>query len=281
MRGPIPYLVVPALLAVLVACSSIYRPLRETPARPAEPPSPPPSPAPIAAEEGQAPQEQIPAGIFHRVEAGQTLWRIARAYGVPVETLVSVNGLPDAATVEVGQALFIPGATAPVRIAPYPAPPPALPPRAPAALPPLAPGDATFGWPVAGGQVLSYFGAKRRHHLHSGLDIAGTPGQEIRAARAGVVTLSAATRTGYGKLVVLDHGDGTESLYAHDDALRVRVGETVAKGQIIASVGTTGNATTPHCHFEIRKNKTPVDPLPYFSKLAEARTGSREGDGSR
>jgi murein DD-endopeptidase MepM/ murein hydrolase activator NlpD len=131
--------------------------------------------------------------------------------------------------------------------------------------------DIGFEWPVAGGHVVSYFGAHRRTHRHAGVDIAGDRGQEIIAARAGVVTFSGRTRTGYGNLVILDHGYGIESLYAHDQAVLVRIGDKVEKGQPIARVGRTGNATTPHCHFEIRKDRVPVDPLLYVSRLAEAR----------
>jgi murein DD-endopeptidase MepM/ murein hydrolase activator NlpD len=216
-------------------------------------------------EDGDSPQ-----GVFHRVEAGQTLWRIARVYAVPQEELLRVNGLDDPGLLEVGQELFIPGATAVLEVPPYPSPLPLVPFPAPRALVPSA-RDVGFEWPVAGGHVLSYFGARRRTHRHTGVDIAGERGQEIFAARAGTVTFSGRTRTGYGKLVILDHGNGIESLYAHDQDLLVRIGDNVEKGQPIARLGRSGNATTPHCHFEIRKDRVPVDPLLYVSRLAEAR----------
>ena len=68
-----------------------------------------------------------------------------------------------------------------------------------------------------------------------------------------------------GKLIIINHGDGFETRYAHNRKLLVRVGDNVASGQTIAQVGRTGNATTDHCHFEIRRNEEPVDPLPYLS----------------
>jgi murein DD-endopeptidase MepM/ murein hydrolase activator NlpD len=90
------------------------------------------------------------------------------------------------------------------------------------------------------------------------------------AARAGRVVYSGDKLSGYGKLVILDHGDGLQTLYAHGLELLVRVGDAVEKGQPIARVGRTGNATTEHCHFEIRKDRLPVDPLPYLSTVARA-----------
>ncbi len=210
-----------------------------------------------------------PKGVFHRVEGGQTLWRIARAYGLTPADLQRANGIDEPSRLEVGQKLFVPGAKAVLDVPPYPLPIPLVPVPAPRQLAPSA-RDSGFEWPVAGGQVISYFGARRRTHRHTGVDIDGERGQEIFAARAGVVTVSGRTRTGYGKLVILDHGNGIESLYAHDQDVLVRVGDKVEKGQPIAHLGRTGNATTPHCHFEIRKDRVPVDPLLYVTRLAEA-----------
>ena len=85
------------------------------------------------------------------------------------------------------------------------------------------------------------------------------------AAKSGRVVYSGAGMRGYGKTIILDHGQGYRSLYAHNSALLVRVGQRVDTGQSIARLGRTGNATTDHCHFEIRRNDVPVDPLLYVS----------------
>jgi murein DD-endopeptidase MepM/ murein hydrolase activator NlpD len=130
--------------------------------------------------------------------------------------------------------------------------------------------DDGFGWPVSGGAILSHFDDPRRHHRHRGLDIRGVSGQEIVASRAGRVVYSGNTLKGYGNMIILDHGDGIQTLYAHGEALLVEVGEQVEKGQPIARIGRTGNATTEHCHFEIRKDKLPVDPLPFLTTVAQA-----------
>jgi murein DD-endopeptidase MepM/ murein hydrolase activator NlpD len=139
------------------------------------------------------------------------------------------------------------------------------------------PADEEFAWPVAGGEILSRYGAPRRGRRHAGLDIRGPKGQDILATRAGEVAYSGSALSGYGKMVVLDHGDGLQSVYAHASELLVKTGDRVDRGQPVARVGRTGNATTDHCHFEIRKNRVPVDPLPYFPEVArEARAAAPE-----
>ena len=113
--------------------------------------------------------------------------------------------------------------------------------------------------------MVSRFGEPRRTHRHAGLDISGRHGQKIVAAAPGRVIYSDDRMRGYGNTVILDHGKGYQSLYAHNSRLLVRAGEKVAQGQPIAVMGKSGNATGEHCHFEIRKDRVPVDPMPYLS----------------
>jgi murein DD-endopeptidase MepM/ murein hydrolase activator NlpD len=98
---------------------------------------------------------------------------------------------------------------------------------------------------------------------HKGLDIAAKEGTAIKAMRSGTVTF-AGTRGGYGKLVVVDHGNGLESRYAHCSAVNVRVGQNVDAGAPIAAVGSTGRSTGPHLHLEVRKDGHAVDPMKYL-----------------
>ncbi len=99
--------------------------------------------------------------------------------------------------------------------------------------------------------------------LHAGADIGAPLGQAVFAAADGTV-LSAGTRGGYGTTVLLDHGGGMTSVYAHLSALAVRAGERVEQGDAVGLVGSTGNSTGPHLHFEVRVNGLPRDPLGWF-----------------
>ena len=215
---------------------------------------------PATATEGS---ERI--GVRHVVEAGQTLWRIAKVYEVAVDELARANGIDDPASLVVGQNLLVPGATDVRDVPPYPAPLTGTP-------PPASPRVArsSFDWPVPGGRFLSGYGAPRRTHRHEGIDIGARRGQPVRAAAAGRVVYSGATMRGYGKTIVIDHGDGYQSLYAHNDSLLVDVGRRVEHGEPIALVGRTGNASGEHCHFEIRQGDMPIDPLLYLLPPLEA-----------
>jgi murein DD-endopeptidase MepM/ murein hydrolase activator NlpD len=100
--------------------------------------------------------------------------------------------------------------------------------------------------------------------MHQGVDIGAPEGAPISAAAAGKVTYSG-VMGGYGNIVIVDHGNGLETRYAHASSLDVRVGETVAAGQLIARVGSTGMSTGPHLHFEVRKDDVAVEPTDYIN----------------
>lgn len=141
--------------------------------------------------------------------------------------------------------------------------------RAQAALDALAAtsNSADWLWPTAGG-IGSFYGLRMHpvlgyERLHGGLDIGGPWGQPIFAAREGVVIMSGPNR-GYGNTVIVDHGNGYVSLYAHQSTMEVAVGDWVEMGQHIGNVGSTGLSTGPHLHFEIRIDGKQIDPLPYL-----------------
>ena len=128
--------------------------------------------------------------------------------------------------------------------------------------------SAEYGltWP-AEGPVTSPFGWRTHpisgaKKLHEGVDIGAASGAEIRAATDGIV-VSAGWRGGYGNAVVIDHGNGLATLYAHQSSLAVAAGERVAAGQVVGYVGATGYVTGPHLHYEVRSNGAPVDPQTY------------------
>ena len=119
-----------------------------------------------------------------------------------------------------------------------------------------------FIWPGAGGYISNYLNG---YPGHTGIDIAGLPyGSPVYASASGTVVLVKRGWTGYGQYIVIDHGNGYETWYAHNSALYVNVGDRVAQGQVIAAVGSTGNSTGNHIHFEIRYNKRVMNPVNYI-----------------
>ncbi len=124
-----------------------------------------------------------------------------------------------------------------------------------------APSSSGLIWPCDG-PLVSPFGM-RWGRMHEGIDIGCAYGAPIRAAAAGTV-IHAGWLGGYGNLVVLDHGNGLATAYAHASSILVSVGQSVAQGQTVSLVGSTGNSSGPHLHFEVRVNGQAVDPLGYL-----------------
>jgi murein DD-endopeptidase MepM/ murein hydrolase activator NlpD len=119
----------------------------------------------------------------------------------------------------------------------------------------------TKGW------ITSYYGPRLSHYsgrvkMHEGLDIGASTGTPIISPADGIVTYSG-QKPSFGKFVQIDHGYGIETVYAHNSTLKVKKGQRVNRGTLLATVGSTGYSTGPHLHYEVRVNGTPVDPL-YF-----------------
>jgi murein DD-endopeptidase MepM/ murein hydrolase activator NlpD len=133
-------------------------------------------------------------------------------------------------------------------------------------------------WPVEGSRLSSGYGI-RNGHFHEGLDLAGSEGSTITAVADGRVAFAGQLGT-YGRIIVIYHGNGIATVYAHNSAnLRLR-GARVRKGEAIALVGHTGRAEGAHCHFEIRQDGKPINPLQFtfsknFSKYRQARLRNR------
>lgn len=237
-----------ALLALLVAagCGGAHRAPASAPTRE------------VATEIPSNPGSQ---SVEHVVEPGQTAWRIARAYGVELEDLATANGLTDTTRIVAGQILVIPGASETRHVEPFRGATAVTATTAATTTAASGRGKLLYAWPVPGGRIVSAYGVPRRTHRHTGLDIDGRHGQKIVAAGDGTVVYSGATMRGYGKTVVVDHGGGIRTLYAHNSALLVQPGERVRRGQPIAKMGQTGNASGVHCHFEVRQDQKPIDPL--------------------
>ncbi len=131
--------------------------------------------------------------------------------------------------------------------------------------------DGRLMWPSRNTRKISSYFGMRIHpiygypKMHNGIDIGASYGTDILASADGVVTSVTYNEGGYGWYIVVYHGDGISTLYAHCSSIIASVGETVKQGQVIALVGSTGASTGPHIHFEVRENGTPVDPLGYVS----------------
>lgn len=190
------------------------------------------------------PPAESPRYITVVVQRGDTLFQIARRYGVTVDVIVRANGLRDPDALRVGQILLIP----------LPAGTQAPSPNQRSAVP--VPNG--YLWPVQG-PIMSGFGA-RDGRRHTGIDISAPAGTPIAAARDGVVT-HAGVYYDYGITVMIDHGDGVSTVYGHVSILLVRTGQNVQAGDTIARVGCTGRCTGSHVHFELRVQGQAVDPM--------------------
>ena len=158
---------------------------------------------------------------------------------------------------------------------PVASPPPAavMPePPAPSAAPAPAPGGSgTFLWPVRG-HILASYGSGTDGTRNDGINIAAPRGAAVAAADAGSVAYTGNELRGYGNLILIKHANGWISAYAHCDMILVKRGEKVARGQVIARVGATGNVGEPQLHFELRRGNKAVDPREFLAPLPTAGT---------
>ena len=221
-------------------------------------------------------------GIVYDVKLGDTVTDIAATYGIDPVEIVSFapNGLASADTIVEGSVLVLPGGVPPpppppvVEETPGPVEPDAATPEpvpAPAVVPAPAPPplpappaavSAGFIWPV-NGTLNSRFGP-RWGSFHSGIDLGVGYGTGVAAAASGQVVLASYSGYGYGNYIIVRHGDGSETLYAHLSSIWISLGQHVGQGEIIGAVGCTGWCTGPHLHFEVRVGGAPVDPLAYL-----------------
>jgi murein DD-endopeptidase MepM/ murein hydrolase activator NlpD len=193
-------------------------------------------------------------GVYHTVEAGDTLETIAKKYKARVADILTfeTNQLdPENPQIGVGQKLVVPNGVKPAvvrRVQVYEGP---IPENA-------SVGTGRFGWPAAGAITQTF---KR---LHKAVDIGAYAGAPIKAADSGYVVVAGWSNMGYGYHVVIDHGNGFQTLYAHLIRYYVAAGDSVAKGTIIGQMGSTGNSTGPHLHFEIRQGGIQRNPFGYL-----------------
>jgi len=194
----------------------------------------------IAKAEGYD-QEAAAKEIIYYVKKGESLWSISREYNVKLESIIAANNIKDASRISAGQQLRIPN------------------------VPGARSNICNFIWPVRG-RITSPYGMRvisGRKDFHAGIDIGGPTGTNIVAAESGRVSYAGYMR-GYGNVIILSHDGGYSTVYGHNSVNLVRKGQYVKRGSIIAKLGSTGNATGPHLHFEIRVSGKPVNPLSYL-----------------
>lgn len=211
---------------------------------------------------GQKIRVPVISGVVHTVLSAQTLGNIANRYDVKSEDIIAVaaNNIQDSNSLKIGQEILIPS---PHR---FSAPAPAS--SGPSSLPAApdtsgAPRSRSgFIWP-ASGNISSYFTAG--HPLGIDIDFFGNPNQPVVAVAAGTVTFAGGNACcSYGYYVVVDHGNGVQTLYAHFSKYVVSIGERVAQGEVVGYGGRTGYATGNHLHFEVHVNGNVVNPLSYL-----------------
>ena len=200
-------------------------------------------------------------GLLHTVVRGNTVGKIANKYDSKISSIVRANKLKkDGSDIVVGEELFIPEGTKPRVYVPKSRPKSSSANRVSAPPPSVnVPAGVNYVWPTSCRRITQYYGWR-----HTGIDVGCGWGAPLIASKAGKVTKSqCGWNGGYGCYVILDHGGGVTTLYAHARKLYVSVGERVAQGQTLAEMGSTGRSTGPHIHYEVRVNGRRQNPLKY------------------
>lgn len=210
----------------------------------------------------------IPRRRTHTVKDGETGFGIAMDYGVPWPTIANANGLKIDAVVKPGQKLAIPTVSAKAATAPAAVPSPAPSPSAAALADTPAP---KFAWPVKGKVRRAFAASSAKDGAHEGIDVLSPEGTAVRASAAGTVIFAGQGPEEYGLTVIVFHGGRWTTTYSFLSKVTVKEGEQVKAGERIGLVGDTGMATEPQVHFEVRKNRVPLDPAKFLPQTDPAR----------
>ncbi len=183
-------------------------------------------------------------GAYYTVAQGDTVASVAAKYGVADVDITNYppNNLVEPFTLSVGDKLIIPNGRKDIT-----------------ETPPTLDLDYPLAWPIVGPITQGYIPGK-----HLAIDIGSAYGAKVYAAADGTVVHAQWARTGYGFTVIIDHGNNRQTLYAHLKGALVQNGERVSRGQVIGAIGSTGNSTGPHVHFEVRENRQRLNPLDFL-----------------
>ena len=220
--------------------------------------------APFALRAGQ--KLVIPRRRTHVVKTGETGFQIAMDYGVPWSAIAAANAMKPGDEVKVGQKLVIPTVSAKTVVASATSPSPS--PSASAS--PAAMIDTPapkFAWPLTGKVRRPFLATGVKDGPHEGIDILSPEGSAVRSAAAGQVIFAGQGPEDYGLTVIVFHGGRWTTTYSFLSKVTVKEGDTVKAGERVGQVGETGMATEPQLHFEVRKNKVPLDPVKFLPKV--------------
>jgi len=225
----------------------------------------------VRSKPARATQAYLPE--VYTVRPNDTLYSIGRRFGIDYRQLARRNHIRPPYDIFIGQHLYLTGTAPFSQSLPVREPPPKKPAGKQQAKKTVKSdyqtkaggysGNALI-WPIKG-KITSRFG-RRGSRMHDGIDISAKEGTPVRAATDGTVVYSDQRLSGYGKLVIIRHGKGLFTVYAHNQRNLVKKGERVKRGDTVAKVGQTGRANGPHLHFEVRHGSTAVDPLSYLPR---------------
>lgn len=182
-------------------------------------------------------------GFYHRVLKGQTLWRISKIYSIDMDELKRINNIAETAKIETRQILFIPNL------------------KKGAFITKITSED--FSWPLKG-KIIADFEEVTNHMTNKGINIKATGNPNVYASRSGKVVFYNDNFPGFGKTIIIDHGDNFSSVYTRNSAVFVKTGDLVTKGMVIAKAGRAGRDKSEYLHFEVRKNNLPQNPHFYL-----------------
>ncbi|MDD2653662.1 MAG: LysM peptidoglycan-binding domain-containing M23 family metallopeptidase [Candidatus Omnitrophica bacterium] len=193
------------------------------------------------------PETQKKSGVYHKVMPKETLWRIAKAYDVSLDEIVRANRIPDATKIEKGQLIFIPGVSQIIDLDSSSS---------------SSVKTGYFIWPVKG-KVICYYGERISGRVNKGIDINATSGEDVLASKSGKVTFLGDLK-GYGKTIIIDHGDNFSTVYANIANPQVKLNKNVTQGFSLAKVDKLNNGKQSFIHFEIRKGYSSQNPMFYL-----------------
>lgn len=206
-------------------------------------------------------QDSPASGIFHTVMPNESLSGISKAYGVDLQILAEVNNLGPPYAIRANAKIFIPGASDAKKVEPSP--------TTVHEKPEVKDFSGVLGWPVEG-KIISEFGV-RGGTQYNGITIQATENTPVKAAAGGRVG-HVGNIPGLGNVVLMEHSNRLITVYAHLKDIKVAIGDTLNRGHVVGTVGTSGRAEGPALYFEVRSKRNPRNPLFFLDR----KTGANE-----